>query len=47
MVMVDTARAALIAALAVAVLVHSAWLALIYLAAFLSGPARRCEAPPR
>lgn len=37
MVVVDTARAALIAALAAAVLVHSAGLALIYLTAFLAG----------
>ena len=37
MVMVDTARAVLIAALAVAVLVHSAGLVLIYLTGFLSG----------
>ena len=35
MVMVDTARAVLIAALAVAVLVHSAGLVLIYLTGFL------------
>jgi MFS family permease len=37
MVMVDTARAALVAALAVAVLAHGAGLALIYLTAFLTG----------
>jgi MFS family permease len=37
MVLVDTARAALVAALAVAVLVHGAGLWLIYVTAFLSG----------
>jgi MFS family permease len=37
MVMVDTARAALVAAFAVAVLVHGAGLWLIYVTAFLSG----------
>lgn len=37
MVLTDTARAALIAALAVAVLTHRAGLALIYLTAFLTG----------
>ena len=37
MVMVDTARAAVIGGLAAAVLAHGAGLALIYLAAFLTG----------
>ena len=37
MVLVDTARAAVVAALAVAVLFHSAGLVLIYMTAFLTG----------
>jgi MFS family permease len=37
MVIVDVARAAIIAALAVAILTHSAGLALIYLTAFITG----------